>query len=343
VKRGPARVLEALRAAAGPCSGQALSEQLGVTRTQVWKHVEALRRRGYAIEGEPGGGYRLVSLPDRLYPQEIRVALDTRWLARDIEHYEEVDSTNRVAFARGQEGAAHGHTVIAEGQSAGRGRLGRSFFSPPHLNLYTSILLRPPIDVADAPTLIPAASIAVADAVAETLGAPDAVEIKWPNDVLVGGLKTIGILMELQAEATRVGFAVLGIGVNLNVDPALFPEDFRRTATSLRAHAGHPIARTAFACRLYSILERVLDEHAAGGFDALRPRYEARFRMVGRRVRVLQGDAVGAGSHAHRATAIEGTVRGVDTDGALLLAGRRGESLRVIAGDVTLAKEDAPT
>ena len=160
---GPAHVLDVLRRADGACSGEGLSNELGVSRAQIWKHVEALRKRGYTIDGEPGGGYRFGAAPDRLYPEEVSSGLDTRWLAQQIEYLDETDSTNRVAAQRAAEGAAPGFTVIAEGQTAGRGRLGRSFFSPPYLNLYTSIVLRPQISTAQAPTLIPAAAIAVAE------------------------------------------------------------------------------------------------------------------------------------------------------------------------------------
>ena len=227
-----ARLLGALRSTAGACSGEALSSALGVSRAQVWKHVQQLRKRGYEIEGEPGGGYRLRSIPDRLYPEAIETHLETRWLARTIEHLEETDSTNRVASERGAAGAEHGYTVIAESQTAGRGRLGRSFFSPPHRNLYSSSILRPQLDTSVAPTLIPSAAIAVADTLADELGSREGVEIKWPNDVLLGGRKTSGILMEMHAEEARVGHLVLGIGINLNIDPAQFPADFRDLATS---------------------------------------------------------------------------------------------------------------
>ena len=157
---GAARVLAALKRTAGrPCSGEVLSTELGVSRAQIWKHVETLRSRGYAIEGEPGGGYRLSGLPDRLYPEEIEVGLETRWLARQIHYFDRTDSTNRVAFDLARAGAPHGTTVVAEGQTAGRGRLGRSFFSPPYQNLYTSIVLRPELTTAAAPTLILTAGV----------------------------------------------------------------------------------------------------------------------------------------------------------------------------------------
>jgi BirA family biotin operon repressor/biotin-[acetyl-CoA-carboxylase] ligase len=324
------QVLAALRGAGVErCSGEELSAELGVSRAQVWKHVAALRERGYEIHGEPGGGYRLMGVPDRLYPAEITRGLRTRWLGRRIEYLESTDSTNRVAHELARDGAEHGTAVVAEGQTAGRGRLGRSFYSPPYQNLYTSIVLRPSLNTADAPTLILTAGVAVAEAVAETLGDAAAVEIKWPNDVLIDGLKTSGILMELSAEATRVGYVVLGIGVNLNVDRETFPQEFRALATSLASHSGGPVDRVAFTSRLYDILEGALDEHARGGFEALRPRFEARFRMAGRRVRVLE---LGESERS-------GVAVGVARDGALEIENDQGVIHRVVAGDVTLAKD----
>jgi BirA family biotin operon repressor/biotin-[acetyl-CoA-carboxylase] ligase len=331
VRGGAERVLEALRRAGDRhCSGASLSADLGVTRAQIWKHVEALRSRGYGIEGAPGDGYRLRALPDRLYPEEIRAGLATRWLGREIRHFEETDSTNRVAQDLARAGAPHGLAVIAEGQTAGRGRLGRAFFSPPHANLYVSFVLRPEVQLADAPTLILAAGLAVAESVVAVLGDPEPVEIKWPNDVLVRGRKTSGILMELSAEATRVGFLVLGIGVNLNVDPATFPEDFRRRATSLAAEVGHPLDRVAFTRGLFGTLESMLDRHTEGGFEALRADFGRFFRMAGRSVRVADP----AGSET------EGVAEGIAADGALLLRRAGGGLDRVLAGDVTIVKEE---
>jgi BirA family biotin operon repressor/biotin-[acetyl-CoA-carboxylase] ligase len=330
VTPGATRVLEALRSTRSvPCSGEALSTQLDVSRTQIWKHVETLRARGYEIEGAAGGGYRFVSAPDRLYPEEIQNGLETRWMARTLQHFETIDSTNRLAMELGRQGAAHGTTVVAESQSAGRGRLGRAFFSPAHQNLYSSTVLRPRLSTADAPTLILTAAVAVADAIAASLDDATALEIKWPNDVLLGGLKTSGILMEMSAEAARVGFVVLGIGVNLNVERSAFPEEFRHAATSLRAHSGAPVDRVAFARCLYRCLEEAMDVHAAEGFEALRPRFEARFRMPGKRIRVHELD----GSEQ------SGTARGIAADGSLEIERDDGSLGRVVAGDVTLAKQ----
>jgi BirA family biotin operon repressor/biotin-[acetyl-CoA-carboxylase] ligase len=236
----------------------------------------------------------------------------------------------RVAAELAAKGGAHGAAVIAEAQSAGRGRLGRSFHSPARANLYTSILLRPSGPSGLAPTLVLAAGVAVAESVAGWLGAPARVDLKWPNDVRIDRKKASGILVELASDGARPAFAVLGIGVNLNVDPKIFPAEFRERATSLAAACGAPVDRVAFTQRLFGTLERVLDLHATAGFAGIRPRFEAWFRMSGQAVRVLEP----AGG------TLEGVVVGVDPDGALRLADPNGRELRVLAGDVTLLPED---
>jgi BirA family biotin operon repressor/biotin-[acetyl-CoA-carboxylase] ligase len=333
--RGSAEVLSALREKSDSIlSGEALSTRLGVSRAQIWKHVGALRKRGYEIEGEPGGGYRLASVPDRLYAEEIQPDLETRWLGQRIEYLDETESTNQVALDLGRRDAPAGTTVIAESQTAGRGRLGRSFFSPPYQNLYTSILLRPEGSIGDAATLILAAAVAVAETVAEFIDDESAVEIKWPNDVLIHRRKTSGILMESSAEGTRLTFAVLGIGVNLNVDREIFPDEFRHLATSLSSELGGPVDRIAFARRLFENLEGQIDRHAKSGFEAVRPRFESFFRM--------SGEPVGIEELAGRR--IKGRALGIAANGALEVeiseGPRSGQIISVMAGDVTLAKPE---
>lgn len=274
------------------------------------------------VEAEPAPGAPLTA-------EALGPGLDTAWLGRALHWLERTDSTMRVASELAGRGAPHGTAVIAEEQSAGRGRLGRSFHSPPHANLYVSVVLRPTPPGLLAPTLVLAAGVAVAETVAGWLGAPERVDLKWPNDVRIDGKKTSGILVELTHPAAGPAFAVLGIGVNLNVDPASFPDEFRERATSLAAASGASVDRIAFTRRLFGTLERVLDLHGTLGFAALRPRFEAWFRMRGQAVRVLEP----AGR------TLEGVVRGVDPDGALRLACRDGGELRVLAGEVTLLRE----
>jgi BirA family biotin operon repressor/biotin-[acetyl-CoA-carboxylase] ligase len=256
-------------------------------------------------------------------------ALSTAWLGRTIEWLPVTDSTMRVASALGMQGGVHGAAVIADEQRAGRGRLGRSFHSPPGANLYASILLRPTPPGALAPTLVLAAGVAVAECIADWIGDEARVDLKWPNDVRIDGRKTSGILVELASDGSRPAFAVLGIGVNLNVDPTTFPDEFRDRATSLSAATGAAIDRATFTARLFGTLERVLDLHAQQGFPGIRPRFEHWFRMAGRRVRVEEPGG----------ESFVGTVIGVDGDGALRLAEAGGGERRVVAGEVTIASE----
>ena len=280
------------------------------------------------LDPRRAGGPDCSDLPEALTPERILDGLGTRWLGRSLHCLEETDSTMRVASELARQGAPSGTAILAERQTAGRGRLGRSFHSPARRNLYVTFLVRPDVAAAEAPAHVLAAAIAVADAVAGATGSRDDVEIKWPNDVLLGGLKVAGILLELGSAGTRVDHLAIGIGVNLNVLREELPDEFRERATSLRSHRGQPIDRAAFAQRLCEALEPLLEGCERHGFAGVLPAFEPWFRMRGRRVRVAGlGDDV-----------VEGVVLGVDAAGALRLSCENGET-RVVAGDVTLLKE----
>lgn len=268
-----------------------------------------------------------------LQAEAIQRLLHTQWLARSLQVLDETDSSNRVVMELAEAGAPHGLTVIAEAQSAGRGRHGRSFYSPARRNLYTSILLRANQGAALAPTLVFAAAAALAETTARELGAEGAerVQIKWPNDVLIDGFKTAGILVE-GAQGRAAPAAVLGIGVNLNMAKAEFPEEIRARATSLQIALGRPVDRARFGARLYGALEELIDLHLQQGFAPVRARFEPFFKSTGNRVRV---NDLGGRLQA------EGLVLGIGSDGALRLAGADGTLHRVLAGDVTVAGEES--
>ncbi|MGH7322304.1 MAG: biotin--[acetyl-CoA-carboxylase] ligase [Candidatus Rokuibacteriota bacterium] len=323
------RLLAILRGSGGPVSGPELARKLRVSRAAVWKHVRHLASRGYRISSENPGGYRLEQAPDRLLPAEILSRLGARRIGRTIHHYDVIDSTNRRAMELARQGAAEGEVVVAEAQSRGRGRLGRSFFSPAGVSLYASIILRPPIPPAQAPQLTLVAGLAVAETVARHGG--EQPRLKWPNDVLLGGLKVAGILTEMESEADRVLHVICGPGVNLNVPAEEFPAELRKIATSVFAATGRRIDRPAFAADLFSAFERLYDEFLQGGFARLRGRWEALAVLTGRRV-VVEG--IG--------DRVEGTVVGIDEEGALRVRTRAGAVSRVVSGDVTLAKGRRP-
>ena len=312
------QIVDWLRAAPGPLSGEELARRLGCSRAAVWKHVAALRRAGYAISARRAAGYVLAGVPDRLGPVELAPHLRGSW--RRIEWREQLDSTQRLARELARAGVPEGTTVIAESQTSGRGRLGRQWYSPAGQNLYCSVVLRPSLAPPDVPRLALIAGLAVADAVRALTAAEPA--LKWPNDVLVDGRKVAGILTELEAEVERVHHAIVGIGVNLNAEA--FPAELAATATSLRLATGRPVERAPFTAGLLAALEARYRRLLADGFAAMRSEWEACSSLTGKEVRVTAPEGE-----------VAGRVLGIDDDGALRLAGPRGE-LRVVAGEVTV-------
>jgi BirA family biotin operon repressor/biotin-[acetyl-CoA-carboxylase] ligase len=320
VNEKPDQLLAALEGR-GWQSGAEIAERLGVSRAAVWKRIERLRERGYGIEALAGRGYRLVRDSDLLLPDEIRKHFRPKLLRGELVHRTTIDSTNRLAAELARGGAEEGTTVVAEQQTAGRGRLGRTWVSPASVNLYMSTVLRPRIPPLEVPRLTLVAGLAVAEAVRDS-GAL-APQIKWPNDVLLDGRKVAGVLTELEAEADRVRFVVVGIGVNLNARRTDFPPELRTKATSLALAGGAAVDRAAFTGRLLTRLEAAYATFLEGGFAALRHRYEELHGLVGLAV-TIDGTPP-----------LAGTVRGVDDGGALLVE-TDGVLQRVVSGEVTL-------
>jgi BirA family biotin operon repressor/biotin-[acetyl-CoA-carboxylase] ligase len=255
----------------------------------------------------------------------IAAHLETRRIGRVVHHFDSIDSTNRHAMELARCGAGEGEVVVAEAQTAGRGRLGRSFFSPAGTSFYGSIILRPAIRPGRAPQITLVAGLAVAEAVEKHSGMRPG--LKWPNDVHLGALKVAGILTEMESEGDRVLHVVCGPGVNLNVPRQAFPADLRDLATSVLASTGRHVDRAAFAADLFGSFERVYDEFLARGLVQLRARWDGYSVLTGQWVTVEGGPAI-----------VEGEVLGIDEEGALRLRAPGGREVRSIAGDVTLRK-----
>jgi BirA family biotin operon repressor/biotin-[acetyl-CoA-carboxylase] ligase len=304
-------------------SGEVISDKLGLTRTAVWKHVNALRALGYVIDAVPARGYRLAEIPDRLTALELRPLLGTHDLGRELHAYEEIGSTSDRAKELAEEGAEHGEVVIADAQTAGRGRRGREWISPARTNLYFSVVLRPELPPARAAELTLVASIAVCDALRQA--GVDA-GIKWPNDLLVGGKKIAGILTELAAEPERVQWVVIGVGINVNARAEHFPPELRGEATSLLLERGTPAPRALLAAACLTELEVWIDRHAEEGFAPIRAAWRERAVTLGREVVVKE-----AGRE------LMGVAEDIDDQGALLVRDRAGVH-RVLSGDVVLLR-----
>jgi BirA family biotin operon repressor/biotin-[acetyl-CoA-carboxylase] ligase len=304
-------------------SGEAISDKLGLTRAAVWKHVEALRSHGYRIDAVPARGYRLIEVPDKLTPLELRPLLNTHDVGQVLHWYEEIGSTNDRARELAEEGAEHGEVVIAEAQTAGRGRRGRLWASPARKNLYFSVILRPDLPPARAPELTLVASVALCDALRQ---AGVQAGIKWPNDLLASERKIAGILTELAAEADRVHWVVIGAGINVNARGEDFPEELRGEATSVLLERGEPAPRALFAAACLTALEGWIDRHAEEGFAVVREAWRERSTTLGREVTVRTDGRE-----------IVGIAEDIDEAGALLVRGPAGLE-RILAGDVALLR-----
>jgi BirA family biotin operon repressor/biotin-[acetyl-CoA-carboxylase] ligase len=302
-------------------SGEAIGRHLKLTRTAVWKRVRSLRTLGYVIEALPRAGYRLTQSPDLLLPSEIHPLLRTRWLGKKIHYFNTIDSTNSTAYQLALKGAKEGELVVGESQEHGRGRLGRQWVSPPFLNLYLSVILRPQIPPQQASLITLMAAVATADAIEKYAGLTPS--IKWPNDLLLRKRKVAGLLNEIHSETDRVHFVILGMGVNLNMDEKAFPREIRAKATSLKNEMGRPVSRKSFVSLLLAELERWYEIFLKEGGPPLLRAWRDRAQIQGKEVKVTSFGEV-----------VIGHAVDVDSDGALILTTRNGKRRRIVAGDI---------
>jgi BirA family transcriptional regulator, biotin operon repressor / biotin---[acetyl-CoA-carboxylase] ligase len=324
---GLADVLEALRTATQPVSGERLAAAAGVSRAAVWKRINRLKALGYAIAGEPRKGYRLLSAPDKLLPEEILHGLATRRLRGPVHHFEAVASTSDLAKALGAKGAPEGALVVAEAQQAGRGRLGRHWDSPAGVGLYVSLLLRPSLPPTELPQITLTAAVAAVRALQRAAGLTPG--IKWPNDLLLAGKKVGGILTEMETESDQIRYLVLGWGLNVN-NPG-FPPELAALATSLFLAGGRTFSRLALLKAWLEEFETLYERFLARDFPGILREWKHYAVTLGREVEVRQGSR-----------AIQGRAVDVDADGALLVAQRGGEIVRVVSGELAPDPERGP-
>ena len=306
----------------GFVSGEHISRELGVSRTAVWKHITALRGAGYMIEAVPSRGYRLVTSPDLLESEVVKSKLRTGRIGQRLVCLKRTLSTNVDAFRLAEDGAAEGTVVIADAQSAGKGRRGRAWSSPCGVNLYCSVVLRPQIMPHEAPQLTFLSAVAVARAIEATTALKP--EIKWPNDVLIVGKKVAGLLNEMSSETDRINFVILGIGVNLNMTTDQFPDDLRHPATSLLMESGSRVVRSSFASVMLNELDKLYADFLLSGFAPVRREWQQRCNANGRQVAVSDAGA----------DVVSGMFAGIDGDGALLVQNDEGRIERILSGDV---------
>ena len=236
-------------------SGTKIAEEIGTSRSEVWRLIQQLRGLGVDVAGHPATGYQLRAVPDLLLPEMLAPSLRSTIFAgaKQIHHYYKIGSTNSAAMRSASEGAPEGSVFLAEEQLAGRGRGAHTWHSARSTGIYCSVVLRPAMPPSDALIFSLAAGLAVRAAVAEI--APQLrVDLKWPNDLLIAGKKFCGILTEMNAEATRVRYLVVGVGINVN--QVKFPAELRETATSLRIETGTEWSRVELCAALLKSLDR---------------------------------------------------------------------------------------
>jgi BirA family biotin operon repressor/biotin-[acetyl-CoA-carboxylase] ligase len=258
-----------------------------------------------------------------LKAETVKHAAQTRLLGQVVRYWESVDSTNAALVRLIVEGALEGPVVMADAQTAGRGRIGKLWVSPPGVNLHCSVLLKPPIPLSEARLYTLIGSLAIADAV-EAHGVK--AQVKWPNDVLVNDKKIGGILTEVQIQDGRVAALIMGIGVNLNIDRPSMTQlygDAAVGATSLHEALGREVDRNAFAARVLESLEQRHFDFLAHGKAPLLQEWRSR-SFLGRRVTVREEDI-------H----VEGIAMNLDEEGCLVVNLDDGSTVRVREGEVS--------
>ena len=316
------KILKVLRGTKDYISGQELCEQLGVSRTAVWKYMKQLKEEGYEIQAVQNKGYRLVEVPDVLGESEIKSRMNTRWAGREVYFYEEIDSTNTQAKRLAEEGAVSGTLVVSDCQTKGKGRRGRVWESPKGTALYMTLMIRPQIRPERASMLTLVIGLSVVQAIRNVLKVE--VGIKWPNDVVLNKKKLVGILTEMNAQMDYIEYLVLGVGINANTKE--FPPEIQDKATSLQIELGYPVNRAELVAETmkcfenyYEIFEKTQDH------SGLMEAYQEVLVNYNQPVRVLEPG-----------NEYSGIARGINELGELLVERENGVVETVYAGEVSV-------
>lgn len=321
-------VLHALEAHRGQfISGGALARELGVSRTAVWKAISGLRDMGFPIESVSGEGYRLSENSDALSQAGVSLSLQTEYLGRNLHICSEIDSTNHY-LKQNAASLPDGFAVISDRQTAGRGRLGRSFFSPSGSGIYLSVLLRPNLPLTQINLFTIGAAVALCQAIEETADfTPD---IKWVNDVLMHGKKLCGILTEaaIEAETGSVSYVVVGIGINIRRPQGDVPEELRDIMGFIEDYAPHSVRRNAFAASLLNHMEHCFELICSGNTAALMDAYRSFIRFLGEPITVIQNGV------RTPATAVA-----IDPEGHLIIM-QNGVESTLYAGEISIRLPD---
>ena len=315
-------ILKLLKESDGYLSGQELCERFGVSRTAVWKVINQLKEEGYEIEAIRNKGYILKSVSDVLSKEELESSLKTRWAGKEIHYFDRTDSTNIQARLAGEAGASHGTLAVAEIQDGGRGRRGRNWISPAGVGVWMRLLLRPEISPVSASMLTLVMALAAQKGIKEATGIES--QIKWPNDLVLNKKKICGILTEMGTEFMEIKYVVIGTGINVNQEE--FPEELRKTATSLYLETGKKYHRSRIIERILEALEEYYGIFVkTEDMSALLEEYNEKLVNQGQEVCVL--DPKGE---------YRGLCQGITKTGGLLVELSDGTVTEVISGEVSV-------
>ena len=314
------KILLILQSAEDYISGEELSRQLGVSRTAVWKNINALRKQGYVINSVTNKGYLLEKSPDVLSAAVVMDGLDTVLVGTKVEVLETVDSTNNEAKRRAAQGEKSGLVIAAQEQTGGKGRLGR-VWSSDRGGLYFTVLLRPELPPSDIASITLAAGYAVCLAIRKHTGI-DA-RIKWPNDIIVGNRKIVGILTEMAAQSDMLDYVAIGIGINVNNES--FPEEISGKASSLYLETGAKLDRSELLREVIIMLDKVLSSFMVSLYIDDMDGFRILCATLGRTVAVKKGNCE-----------ICGTATDITATGELVISGDDGHEYTVNSGEVTV-------
>ncbi|MCX6688564.1 MAG: biotin--[acetyl-CoA-carboxylase] ligase [Methanoregula sp.] len=316
------KVLEILERSDAPLSGETISNELGITRSAVWKHINELRMMGYDISSSQKEGYRLTRTSSKLLPYEVHKKLRTQFVGKKMRYLENTPSTiwvGKQICSEGDVEKMHGMVIIAEEQTGGIGRMGRAWISPSG-GIWITVVLKPHIPIERIFMITMAGSVALARAIRKEfdLGAL----IKWPNDIFIGNKKVAGLLLELAAESDNVHYCLLGMGIDVNVQLDQFSPALQKEITSISAEVGHEVDRAAFLARILKEFENHYLLIESGEYDAIIREWKSLSCTLERRVdiRTLKNS-------------FEGEAIDIDEFGALIIRKDNGKLERVIAGD----------
>ncbi|WLV25950.1 biotin--[acetyl-CoA-carboxylase] ligase [Aciduricibacillus chroicocephali] len=302
-------------------SGQKLSEQLNISRSAIWKHMKELEKDGYEIEGKSRKGYRIISFPDKLSENTLQWGLKTKWLGKTIIHRESIDSTQFLAHQTARDGAAHGTVIIADEQTKGKGRMNREWHSAPGKGIWLSMILRPQLLPYLAAQLTLLAATVLADVVNEHIGVRP--QIKWPNDILINGKKTAGILTEMQAEQDQIQYVVIGMGINVNQAEVELPENISYKATSIRAESGKEWDIKELIQQILQTFEHAYESYIENGFPEVKEKWESYGFKIGEMIdiKTMQDEW-------------RSEFLGIAEDGALLATDREGHETKLYSAEI---------